>query len=98
MFKKILDKLTGSDGLIRAARKPDRHAFAHLFGRSLVTFLQLPPGLEQGIDPNISREDLLAVIASAARGLSQRTEFTPFCRVLNDRHSMLLFTRMPLAE
>jgi len=72
---------------------PDRENFAQVFTRSNVLFLQLPPGSENGFDLHLSQEELLAQIRSAAKDLSQRQQFTPFCRVRADRKSLLLFTQ-----
>jgi hypothetical protein len=67
MFEPLQEKLTGKDALTRAMLGTDRENFAQLFARSNVLFLQLPPGSENGLDPRLSREQLLAQIRSAPK-------------------------------
>jgi len=98
MFQQLQEKLTGKDALTRAMLGPDRENFAQVFTRSNVLFLHLPPGSENGFDPNLSREELLAQIRSAAKDLSQRQQFIPFCRVRGDRKSLLLFTQQKFVQ
>jgi len=98
MFQQLQEKLTGKDALTRAMLGTDRENFAQLFARSNVLFLQLPPGSENGLDPHLSREELLAQIRSAAKDLSQRQRFTPFCRVRGERKSLLLFTQQKFVK
>jgi len=98
MFQQLQEKLTGKDALTRAMLGTDRENFAQLFARSNVLFLQLPPGSENGLDPHLSREELLAQIRSAAKDLSQRQQFTPFCRVRGERKSLLLFTQQKFVK
>jgi hypothetical protein len=98
MFGPLQEKLTGKDALTRAMLGTDRENFAQSFSRSNVLFLQLPPGSENGLDPRLSREQLLAQIRSAAKDLSQRQQFTPFCRVRGERKSLLLFTRQKFVK
>jgi len=98
MFQQLQEKLTGKDALTRAMLGTDRENFAQLFVRSNVLFLQLPPGSENGLDPRLSREQLLAQIRSAAKDLSQRQQFTPFCRVRGERKSLLLFTQQKFVK
>jgi hypothetical protein len=98
MFQQLQEKLTGKDALTRAMLGTDRENFAQLFVRSNVLFLQLPPGSENGFDPHLSREQLLAQIRSAAKDLSQRQQFTPFCRVRGERKSLLLFTQQKFVK
>jgi hypothetical protein len=43
-----------------------------------VIFLSLPPGLENGVDPRLSQEELVAVVREAAKDLSQSQGFAPF--------------------
>jgi hypothetical protein len=98
MFERLQEKLTGKDALIRAMQRPDRENFAQVFARSNVLFLQLPPGCENGFDPHMSQDELLARIKSAAKDLSQRQQFTPFCRVRPERKSLLLFTEQKFVQ
>jgi hypothetical protein len=98
MFQQLQEKLTGKDALTRALLGTDRENFAQLFAHSNVLFLQLPPGSENGLDPHLSREELLAQIRSAAKDLSQRQQFTPFCRVRGERKSLLLFTQQKFVK
>jgi hypothetical protein len=94
----FLNKLTGSDALIRASRRSNRQAFAELFGRSSITFLHLPPGLEGGLDPKVTKEEFLAHIRTAAKDLSGREKFSPLCQTRKGRNFMLLFTQQVLAQ
>src|ERR1700679_989616 len=98
MFQQLQEKLTGNDTLTRAMLGPDRENFAHVFARSNVLFLHLPPGSENGFDPHLSREELLAQIRSAAKDLSQREQFTPFCRMQGERKFLLLFTQQKFVK
>ena len=98
MFEQLQEKLTGKDALTRAMLGPDRENFAHVFARSNVLFLHLPPGGENGFDPHLSREQLLAQIRSAAKDLSQREQFTPFCRMRGERKSLLVFTQQKFVQ
>jgi hypothetical protein len=93
MLEQLWDKLSGTDALVRALRWSDRTRFADVFARSTILFLQLPPGSEAGIDPNISQEQLLAHIRAGAEDLSKREQYTPLCHVRRDRKSLLLFTQ-----
>jgi hypothetical protein len=97
MLEKLKNKLTGPDELIRAMHQPDDNKFAEVFARSTVLFLQVPPGYENGIDPNISQEEFLAHVRAGAQDISQREQFTPFRRVCDGRKALLLFTRQDLA-
>jgi len=97
MFEKLKNALTGTDELIRAMRQPDSEKFAEVFARSTVLFLQVPPGYESGIDPNISQEDFLAHIRAGAQDIAQREQFTPFRHVCDGRKALLLFTQLDLA-
>jgi hypothetical protein len=67
MLDRLLGKLSGSDALVRASQGSDRQAFADLFIRSSILFLHLPPGLEDGLDPNGTQDGLLAQIKKSAR-------------------------------
>ncbi len=98
MFEQLQEKLTGKDALTRAMLGRDRAHFAQVFARSNVLFLHLPPGSENGFDPHLSQEELLAQIRSAAKDLSQREQFTPFCRVRGGRKSLLLFTQQKFVQ
>jgi hypothetical protein len=57
-------------------RSSDREGFANLFARSIILFLQLPPDCENGLDPKVLQEELLASIRTSARDLAHREEFT----------------------
>jgi hypothetical protein len=57
-----------------------------------VVFLSLPPGLEKGVDPGVSQEQLLAIIREAARDLSQSQGFTPFSYSGRGGRRLPLFT------
>jgi len=98
MLERLRDKISGTDALIRAMRGSDRMGFAEVFAGSTVLFLQLPPGCENGLDPNLSQEELLAHIRAGAKDLSEREHFTPFCRLRGRRKSLLLFTQQSLAQ
>jgi hypothetical protein len=98
MFQQLQEKLTGKDALTRALLGPDREHFVQVFARSNVFFLHVPPGSENGFDPHLSQEELLAQIRSAAKDLSQRQQFTPFCRVRAERKSLLLFTQQKFVQ
>jgi hypothetical protein len=77
VLEQLQDKLTGTDALIRAMRGPDRKKFAEVFARSTVLFLQLPPGCENGLDPSLSKEELLGHIRAGAKDLSERGAVYP---------------------
>jgi hypothetical protein len=96
MFEALLNKLSGTDALIRAMRGASPEKFAEVFARSVVLFLQVTPGFEDGFDTKISQEELLANIRAGVNDLSKRKEFTPLCRVGDGRRSLLLFTRRNL--
>lgn len=98
MLDRFLNKLTGSDALIRASRRSNRQAFAELFGRSSILFLHLPPGFEDGLDPKVTKEEFLAHVRTAAKDLSGREQFSPLCQARRGRHFMLLFTQQVLAQ
>jgi hypothetical protein len=98
MLDRLLDKLTGTDVLIRAMRGSDRSMFAEVFGRSTVLFLQLPPGCENGLDPNMSQEEFLSQVRAGAQDLSQREQFTPLCHTRGGQRSLLLFTAQNLVQ
>ncbi len=98
MLEKLQDRLTGTDALIRTMRGSDREKFAEVFARSTVLFLQLPPGGENGLDPNLSQQEFLAYIRAGAEDLSEREQFTPFRRVRGGRKSLLLFTQQRLVQ
>jgi len=98
VFNRVLDALSGSDALIRASKGSDRRAFADLFIRSLVLFLHLPPGLEGGLEPNVTQDELLAHIRKSAKDLSGRKQFVPLCDTREGRKRMLLFTEQTFAK
>lgn len=98
MLEQLWDKLSGTDALVRALQRPDRTRFVDVFARSNILFLQLPPGSEAGIDPNISQEQLLDYIRAGAEDLSKREQYSPFCRVRGDRKSLLLFTQQAFVK
>jgi hypothetical protein len=97
MLKHWLDKLT-SDALARAVRHPDRAAFARKFGNATVSFLALPPGLENGVDVNVGEDEMLALIKRSVEDMAERESFNPFCHVQDGRTAILLFTRLARAE
>ena len=98
MLEHLLDKLSGTDALIRAMRGVDRDRLAKVFARSNVLFLQLPPGYENGIDPNLTQEELLAHIRAGAKDLSQREQFTPLCVLRSGRRALVLFTQQDFVK
>jgi hypothetical protein len=98
VFNRVLEALTGSGPLIRAGLGSDRQAFADLFVRSSILFLHLPPGLEGGLDPNVTKDELLAHIRKSARDLSGREQFAPLCDTSEGRKRMLLFTQQAFAQ
>lgn len=98
MLDRLIDTLSGSDALIRAGRGSDRQAFADLFVRSSILFLHLPPGLEGGLDPNVTKDELLAHIRKSAKDLSGREQFVPLCDTREGRKRMLLFTQQAFAQ
>jgi hypothetical protein len=73
-------------------RSSDREGFANLFARSIILFLQLPPDSENGLDPKLLPEELLASIRASARDLAHREEFTDARLGAGGRKSLLLFT------
>jgi SseB protein N-terminal domain len=97
-LERLLGKLSGSDALVRASRGSDRRAFADVFIRSSVLFLHLPPGLEGGLDPNVTQDQLLAHIKKSAKDLSGREQFVPLCDTHEGRKRMLLFTQQAFAQ
>ena len=97
MFEKLKNKLTGTDELIRAMHQPDDNKFAVVFAHSTVVFLQVPPGYENGVDPNVSQEEFLSHVRAGAQDISQREQFTPFRRTRGGRKALLLFTHLDLA-
>ena len=98
MLNRGLETLSSSDALIRASRGSDRQAFADLFARSSILFLHLPPGLEGGLDPNVTKDELLAQIKKSAKDLSGREQFVPLCDIREGRKRMLLFTQQTFAR
>ena len=98
MLDRGLETLSSSDALIRASRGSDRQAFADLFARSSILFLHLPPGLEGGLDPNVTKDELLAQIKKSAKDLSGREQFVPLCDTRGGRKRMLLFTQQSFAQ
>jgi len=98
MISRLLGLFNGSDRLVRAGRDSDREAFARLFGRSHLIFVQLPPGLEDGLSPDLTQEELLEQLKRAARDLSGREQFTPFRQVREGRNAMVVFTQQRFVE
>jgi hypothetical protein len=98
MFNRLISLLSGSDPLIQAGRSSDRKAFARLFGSSTVTFIQLPPGMEDGLSPDLSQEQVLELIRHVVRDLKDREEFMPFHQIREGRTSMLLFTQQRFVD
>lgn len=97
MFKNLINALRGEDALVKAARGGDRAKLAEAFGTADVLFLQLPPGMEEGLDPGMSQDELLAKLKTAAQDLSGREEFSPYCMVRNGESRTLLFTSQEYA-
>lgn len=93
MLERLHDKLTGTDALIRVMHGSDRREFAKVFGRSNILFLQLPPGSENGFDPGISQQEMLARLRACAEDLSRREQFTPLRIMRENRLLLLLFTQ-----
>lgn len=98
MLDRLLDTLSGSDALMRASRGSDRQAFADLFVHSSILFLHLPPGLEGGLDPNVTQDELLAHIRKSAKDLSGREQFVPLSDTREGRKRLLLFTQQTFAQ
>jgi hypothetical protein len=98
MLERIRDTITGTDALIRAMRGSDPQKFVEVFERSTVLFLQLPPGCENGLGPDLSKVELLAHIRAGAKDLSQRKQFTPLRFERAGRESLLLFTQQALVQ
>ena len=98
MFKKRFGRSQDSDDLVSICRGEDRHKFAELFGRAQVLCVCLPPGLEKGIDPKISQEELLEKIRAAAKDFSQQERFEPFCYARGSQRRMPLFTDQSLVK
>jgi hypothetical protein len=98
MLEKLWDKVSGDDALIRAMRRSDREKFAKMFAASNVLFLQLPPGCENGLDPGMSHEELLAHIKECAKDLSGREQFTPLRLLRGNRRVLLLFTQQAFVQ
>jgi hypothetical protein len=97
MLERLREKLGGRDPLARALRSSDDKKLAEIFARATVLFLQLPPGCENGFDPNLSQEELLAHLSAAAKDLSAREEFTPLHVLRENRRTLLLFTQQAFA-
>lgn len=93
MFERLWNKLDGSDPLIRALRSSSDDKLAAAFLQSTIFFLNLPPGCEQGLDPNVSKEELMAHIRKCAQELSRRQAFTPLSVLRENRRTLLLFTQ-----
>ncbi|MCA1592834.1 MAG: hypothetical protein LC754_09340 [Acidobacteria bacterium] len=98
MFKRIVEALRGLDALTRASRGSDRQAFADLFARSSIVFLQLPPGLEGGLDPDVTQDELLAMIRECAQDLAGQEQFVPLCDTREGRTRLVVFTRWSFAQ
>ena len=92
MFERLWHKLNGTDTLVEALRSSSDSRFVDTFQHSTIFFLHLPPGCENGFDPNISQEELLAQIRKCAKDLSERQQFIPLCIPRDDRRVLLLFT------
>lgn len=72
MFEGLWNKLDGNDPLIRALRSSNDEKLTKAFLRSTFFFLNLPQGCEDGLDPNVSQEELLAHLRRCAQDLSRR--------------------------
>ncbi len=92
MFERLWHKLKRDDALIEALRSSSDSSFLDAFQRSTVFFLHLPPGCENGFDPEISQEELLAQIRKCAKDLSERQQFLPLRILRDNRRVLLLFT------
>lgn len=92
MFKKLFGKSRTPNDLVSACRGKDRLKFAELFGRGQIFFICLPPGLEKGIDPGITKEELLENIRTVAKGFSEQERFEPYCYARGSQRRMPLFT------
>lgn len=92
MFKKLFGKPRTPDNLVSACRGEDRQKFVELFGRTQIFFICLPPGLEKGIDPGITKEALLENIRTVAKGFSEQERFEPYWYVKGSQRRMPLFT------
>ena len=92
MFERLWHKLKPGNTLTEALRSSSDTSFLDAFQRSTVFFLHLPPGCENGFDPGISQEELLAQIRKCAKDLSERQQFLPLRIVRDNRRVLLLFT------
>lgn len=93
MFEGLWNKLDGNDPLIRALRSSNDEKLTKAFLRSTIFFLNLPQGCEDGLDPSVSQEELLAHLRRCAQDLSRRQEFTPLSVLRENRRVLLLFTK-----
>lgn len=66
MIKKLFGRSQDCDDLVSACRGEDRDKFAQLFGCAQIFCICLPPGMEKGMDPNISKEEFLKKIRADA--------------------------------
>jgi hypothetical protein len=98
MLKRLRERFGSSDALVQTLRGSDDEKLAEVFVRSNVLFLQLPPGCENGLDPTLSQEELMAHLHAAAKDLSGREEFTPLHILRGNRRTLLLFTQQAFAE
>ena len=98
MFERLWHKVKGTDSLMEALRSSSDSSLVEAFQRSTVFFLHLPPGCENGFDPNISQEELLAQIRKCAKDLSERQKFVPLCISRDNRRVLLLFTESENAQ
>lgn len=98
MFGRLWQKLKRTDALIEALQFSSDSRFLDAFQASTMFFLHLPPGCENGLDPNISQQEFLAHIKKCAQDLSTRQTFVPLCVLRDNRHVLLLFTASDLAK
>src|SRR5215469_5359437 len=98
MLEKLFGPSPGSDDLVSACRAERRQKRADLFGRSQISCICLPPGLEQGIDPKISQEDSLENIRATAKDFCKQEQFEPFCYAKGPQRRMPLFTDQSLVR
>lgn len=92
MFKKLFSKLRTPNDLVSACKGTDRLKFAELFGRAQIFFICLPPEWEKGMDPGITKDELLEKIRAAAKEFSGQEQFEPYCYVKGSQRRMPFFT------
>lgn len=98
MIKKLFGRSQDSDDLVSACRGEDRDKFAELFGCAQIFCICLPPGMEKGMDLNISKEEFLKKIRADAKAFSQQEESEPFCYARGSLRRLPLFTDQSLVK